>query len=132
MTKEEYAEYRDTDYWLERSAVIQARDRMCRLCCSKSSLQVHHITYDRCPFDELDSDLITVCGRCHLAIHGLIVEGMTLEEDKQRRLVASNDERWEWHKYYEDASIWYAVPQVCDLSNEEIMEYVETTLSFYV
>ena len=52
-----------------RKEVI-ARDRFCKACGKKHNLQVHHIVPFRVlPGRELDkTNLITLCGRCHLMI----------------------------------------------------------------
>ena len=56
---------------------------------------VHHIKYDHYPHNELDHELVTLCGGCHCDVngydHGEKVRP-TMPEHEQRRLIA------EWRK----------------------------------
>ena len=64
-----YAEYLETDHWTRLRDLAMERDgHECRMCRSRRTLNVHHLTYDRrgC---ELLLDLITLCRRCHEAQH---------------------------------------------------------------
>ena len=66
----EYNEYLNTEQWNEKKEHRLALDNnQCVLCFSTNSLHVHHVTYERL-FDELPSDLMTVCKSCHETIHG--------------------------------------------------------------
>lgn len=75
-----YHDYMRSDKWREmRIKRIRADLGMCRgwvvekdgrghLCLSRDRLEVHHLTYARLGNERL-ADLITVCKKCHSAIH---------------------------------------------------------------
>jgi 5-methylcytosine-specific restriction endonuclease McrA len=72
VSAEEYRAYLRSDYWWRTRKRIYQRDRYeCRICGAREGLQVHHkfTSYERLGA-ELDTDLITVCDRCHKRIHG--------------------------------------------------------------
>lgn len=64
-----YREYLQTPEWRERrhKALLRAKFS-CQVCCSKSSLNVHHRTYVRVG-DEDPGDLIVLCEDCHGIFH---------------------------------------------------------------
>lgn len=55
--------------------LILIRGQKCEKCGAHKShpsyLQLHHITYARL-FNEEPSDLLLLCGKCHLHEHGLL------------------------------------------------------------
>ena len=63
----EYNQYIQSDKWKEKARAIIERDGNKCICGSKEKLQVHHKTYDRL-FNEIDSDLITLCDPCHVFV----------------------------------------------------------------
>lgn len=73
-----YAEYLKSDHWrrLRERKLIRAEYR-CQKCGEEAlmyeggcyNLQVHHLTYERCPNNELFSDLEVLCQACHQAEH---------------------------------------------------------------
>lgn len=65
-----YQEYLASPLWqLKRNRVLKRDKYACRLCCSNRSLQVHHRKYPTHWGFEPESDLITLCGKCHLMFH---------------------------------------------------------------
>jgi len=68
-----YNEYLYTDHWrMVRQLVLQRDDRECLFCGKRTTLQIHHNTYDHRGVEEFHlDDLITVCSRCHKKIHKL-------------------------------------------------------------
>lgn len=87
-----------TAHWGALSARIRERDGgRCQICgTSHGCLQVHHLTYDRCPGHELDDDLVLLCANCHrLKIHDLgpYGSGETLPYDEQVELIRQGRER---------------------------------------
>lgn len=66
-----YAEYLRSGVWRGIRARIIERDGTCQDCGAAKQLQVHHLTYKRVGGLERDEDLVTLCGPCHNARHGL-------------------------------------------------------------
>jgi 5-methylcytosine-specific restriction endonuclease McrA len=64
--------FRSSAAWKHKRAEILKRDHnMCKICCNKEGLQVHHIysldTHWQLRLD--DNNLITLCEQCHRAAH---------------------------------------------------------------
>ena len=65
----DYRAYFGTAKWKRKRAKVIFRDgAQCRACGSRESLEVHHLTYSRFQ-NELPEDLITLCEKCHKAVH---------------------------------------------------------------
>ena len=65
-----YGEYMRGDEWKQkRRARIELDGYRCKMCGSPINLNVHHITYDRLGYEEMD-DLVTLCKICHAKLHG--------------------------------------------------------------
>jgi len=77
-----YQDYIISQKWQDlRKAVLKRDKYQCQLCNSKKDLQVHHKTYDRFGYENLD-DLITLCKVCHEKHHD--------EKTKQREIESYN------------------------------------------
>jgi hypothetical protein len=64
-----YPEYLQTPHWIGISKRIKERDSYsCVLCNSKDRIEAHHRTYQRLG-RELDTDLHTLCRKCHSKFH---------------------------------------------------------------
>lgn len=64
-----YEEYLKTSEWAEKRDAVLTRDgHRCRACNSEEHLQVHHRTYIRRGYEDLN-DLTTLCGPCHEHFH---------------------------------------------------------------
>lgn len=71
IRRERYRMYLQSEQWRKkRAAIIKLDNGKCQVCGAEKSLHVHHLTYDRI-YDEAPYDLVTVCERCHEAIHKL-------------------------------------------------------------
>lgn len=67
--KDRYYEYLRSPEWdARRKAKIVEAGGRCQLCYKSSKLNVHHRTYDRV-FNELPTDLIALCEKCHSKFH---------------------------------------------------------------
>jgi 5-methylcytosine-specific restriction endonuclease McrA len=67
-----YKAYLKSDEWAQlKIDLFTLRGRSCEKCSSKTSLSVHHLTYDNI-FNEEPEDLIILCGKCHDKEHGII------------------------------------------------------------
>jgi hypothetical protein len=73
-----YDAYLQSTHWYVFS--LKYRDKKC-FCCGieKEHLQVHHAVYDRLG-REWPTDVVTVCGPCHLEIHSIAKNGAKLED----------------------------------------------------
>lgn len=73
-----YAEYLESPHWRRLRAIKLARsEHRCERCGELGvqfedtwyNLQVHHLTYERCPDNEELSDLEVLCTACHQQEH---------------------------------------------------------------
>lgn len=63
-----FGSYYESDQWKRtRLRILQRDDHRCQ-CCGAEAECVHHIVYDRLGAEN-DLDLISLCNRCHDAIH---------------------------------------------------------------
>jgi len=72
MKTEEYHQLLKDGRWQRRRLEIMQRDDFkCTKCGTTNDLNVHHIRYiaGRKPWEYDDSDLITLCGKCHKKWH---------------------------------------------------------------
>ncbi len=53
----------------KREDILKRDDYKCRLCGSKTYLQIHHLTPKECGGDDSVFNLITLCKSCHLFMH---------------------------------------------------------------
>jgi len=86
--KKKYYSYLESKEWLTiRVELLYTRGCKCEKCkkdFEPHKLQIHHITYDRL-YNELPSDLLVVCGRCHMEIHN-ITPNKDLKKKKKAKL----------------------------------------------
>lgn len=79
-----YEKYLLSDEWRElKLDLLMKRGCKCEKCKRSrqpNMLQVHHKTYDRI-FNEKESDLILLCGKCHMREHGLL----NIKKEKQKK-----------------------------------------------
>lgn len=67
--KDAYQLYLSSPDWqFIRSQRLEYDQYTCCGCLTGRHLQVHHVTYDNLGHEQLE-DLVTVCERCHRAIH---------------------------------------------------------------
>lgn len=66
-----YQAYLDSKKWkAKRRKVLQRAGYKCERCGKRQARQIHHLTYERI-FHERTSDLLAVCGLCHMELHGI-------------------------------------------------------------
>jgi len=66
-----YEAYLKSDKWRKKRLTrLWSDGRICQKCKTRKATQVHHKTYARI-YNELQSDLMSVCKPCHRKIHGL-------------------------------------------------------------
>lgn len=81
MTKEEYAEYLQSEHWKGlRKQRLELDGYQCQKCGAKHKLQVHHTRYSARLEDTPVTDLLTLCDICHARAHG------KLPKSKARRI----------------------------------------------
>ena len=71
-----YEAYLRSEHWKVFSGGMKGSK--CHCCGYREKLNVHHITYERLG-EELPCDVVTVCDRCHVEIHGMAKSGHSLE-----------------------------------------------------
>lgn len=72
--KANYRKYLKSRQWQEKRTVrIMLDGKVCQECGSAINLQVHHLTYDNIPNEDL-SDLITLCKTCHTKLHAVDIK----------------------------------------------------------
>lgn len=70
MNELKYKIYLESGHWLTLSRLRKEfDDDQCVICGVEHPLQVHHRTYDRCPYMERLSDVVTLCDECHKKYH---------------------------------------------------------------
>lgn len=110
------ADHPDPKHWKLVSEQAKERDgQKCRICGATESLHVHHITYDRFGFEEID-DLTTLC-KDH---HELITSKNSQLKSKQSYIkevfrkdgslidkgpIVDGHKEGLWTRYYEDGDI---------------------------
>lgn len=68
-SRKDYGAYINSYAWqAKRRQRIFMDGAMCVRCKARHDLEVHHLTYRRFGSERL-SDLITLCHRCHAAVH---------------------------------------------------------------
>ena len=75
MDKSTYKRYLRTQHWQQlRQEVLRRANGYCEKCgyqpWKPNGLQVHPLTYSTFGNEKLDN-LIAVCPRCHMALHGI-------------------------------------------------------------
>jgi hypothetical protein len=72
--KSKYLAYINSKEWKElKLDLLIKRGCRCEKCGidkQPNLIQVHHLTYDRL-YNELETDLLLVCGKCHKEIHNI-------------------------------------------------------------
>jgi len=72
-TQSQYEKYLISDEWHDRA---EARKRIdhhtCQMCGRHDDLQVHHLTYHHIMREDVEKDLVTLCGDCHRKVHRMM------------------------------------------------------------
>lgn len=76
----DYHEYLLSDKWKAKRKLMIGKFKTCQLCNSKDNLQVHHRTYKRLGYEDME-DLTLLCKECHMKFH------WTEEEILRRELI---------------------------------------------
>ena len=86
MTKEEYKQLLQSDYWKGYSySLIKERDFTCEDCGKRfynerNKLQVHHLVYrDVNPWSYKPEEVVVLCEECHKKRHGIICATMPIQ-----------------------------------------------------
>lgn len=70
MTKEDYRQYLKSEHWQEtRAKRLKIDKNRCYLCGTPKGLNVHHIRYNNLGNEDVKSDLVSLCYRCHSMLH---------------------------------------------------------------
>lgn len=70
----EYENYLKSREWkLKRQARLKYDRHRCAICetpdSGENKLQVHHLTYERFMHENIETDLISLCPKCHRKLH---------------------------------------------------------------
>ena len=89
MASSDYKRYLRCRHWQElRQKALNRANGRCEMCgyepWKPGTLQVHHRTYERIGKEGLD-DLIVVCPRCHMKIHG--IHGKRKKVTSEKRII---------------------------------------------
>lgn len=71
-----YQEYLQSQHWIEFRAANKTNTCFC--CGRDWCLNLHHVCYDRIG-EERPEDVVTVCKKCHTAIHAIIRGGVGID-----------------------------------------------------
>lgn len=64
-----YLDYIKSKTWqIKRTERLKIDNFTCQICGNKRNLNVHHLTYKNFKNENIYSDLITLCGKCHQKI----------------------------------------------------------------
>lgn len=76
MDQDEYREYLKSQHWQEiRAQRLKIDGGKCALCMKgppERNVHVHHLSYENIWNEDVYSDLITVCDKCHKKLHTTI------------------------------------------------------------
>jgi 5-methylcytosine-specific restriction endonuclease McrA len=77
-----YNAYIGSDAWNRKKVERRAIDRdKCQGCIRVDRLEVHHKTYERIGDENVETDLVTLCERCHGELHGRKAEEIFPRDD---------------------------------------------------
>lgn len=86
--KERYHEYLKSAAWLEkREQRLKIDGHRCAMCGAKHGLQVHHLTYEHLYQENAETELVTLCKRCHSSMHGYTESGTKRLCKTQKKLL---------------------------------------------
>lgn len=70
MNKQQYHEYLQSEEWKQKREKRKCADLYeCAICGSQTALNVHHLNYDNVGNEDIETDLITLCHKCHAMLH---------------------------------------------------------------
>lgn len=99
-----YEEYLKTPEWAEKRELVLERDgHRCMLCNTRENLHVHHRTYARRGYEELE-DLVTLCKEDHEHFHQRMRTSDAMSWD--RRYTPPRDEKSQEQKMKDDRRQW--------------------------
>lgn len=77
--KTQYEQYLMSDEWHQKAEARKRIDHYtCQMCGSHENLEVHHLTYHNIYHEDIEKDLVTLCGGhggqcgCHQKIHRIM------------------------------------------------------------
>ena len=68
-----YERYLLTAQWKAKAEARKQIDNYtCQMCGRREDLQVHHLTYHNIMREDVQKDLVTLCGDCHRRVHRMM------------------------------------------------------------
>lgn len=68
--KDKYHSYIVSPKWFQlRRKVFDIQGKACKRCNSKKKIHVHHKTYERLGEENIETDLVVLCKKCHDIYH---------------------------------------------------------------
>lgn len=94
MTKEQYAEYLNSEeWWQRRTRVLERSNGLCEGCRNDEATDVHHLTYAHAG-DEFLFELVALCAPCHERIHGGTGQSNKAQTRQGWQRRKTDGERW--------------------------------------
>lgn len=104
MTKQEYKDLLESDYWRGFSySIIKERNFTCEDCGAyypneRNKLQVHHLVYrDINPWSYAPEEMVVLCRECHEKRHGIVhtPDTSSVIEEKDGVLIGQDANFWD-------------------------------------
>jgi len=68
-----YSDYLASEHWLEIRQRYDVRSKRCA-GCDRPAICIHHVTYRNLGNEDLESDFLPLCFKCHEQVHELLKE----------------------------------------------------------
>lgn len=131
MTKQEYKNLLESDYWKGFSfSIIKERNFTCEDCGAcypgeRNKLQVHHLVYrDINPWSYAPDEMVVLCRSCHEKRHGIIHPQKNPFEGEENEEKLSELDVTPWNKIkHIFALLGREIPNVCSKKNNKPNHY---------
>jgi len=98
--KEEY--YKSDEWKIKRQFILNRDSHRCQQCGSNYWLEIHHLTYDRLYNEDNNSDLITLCKKCHKRADAVRASNTRYDNGLDTYASKKYGEDWEYYYDYDD------------------------------
>lgn len=111
-TKELYAMFLESDFWIELSRLKRRQAGKCQRCPARKQLQAHHIRYPEHWFDTRLEDLEVLCRDCHEKEHRIakvVFTPNTPQQARERRQGLERNGQWKPWQNFRTTPIYHYV-----------------------